>query len=36
MPGFGGIEKIEKGMTQEIMEYFKNRDNWDNPIDNDE
>ena len=36
MPGFGGIEKIQKGMTQEIMEYFKNRDNWDNPIDNDE
>jgi len=34
MPGFGGIEKIEKGMTQEIMEYFKNRDNWSfNPLD---
>ena len=28
MPGFGGIEKIEKGMTQKILEHFKNRDNW--------
>jgi ribosomal protein S6--L-glutamate ligase len=28
MPGFGGIEKIEKGMTQKILEYFKDRDNW--------
>ena len=28
MPGFGGIEKIKKGLTKEILEYFKNRDNW--------
>jgi hypothetical protein len=28
MPGFGGIEKIKKGLTKEIFEYFKNRDNW--------
>ena len=28
MPGFGGIEKIYKGLTAEIFKYFKNRDNW--------
>ena len=28
MPGFGGIEKLKKGLVQEILEYFKNRDNW--------
>ena len=28
MPGFGGIEKIEKGMTQKILEYFKDRATW--------
>ena len=28
MPGFGGIEKIKKGLTREILEHFKNRDNW--------
>ena len=28
MPGLGGIENIRKGMTQEILQYFKNRDNW--------
>ena len=27
MPGFGGIEQIEKGMTQKILEYFKDRSN---------
>ena len=33
MPGFGGIEKLKKGLTQEILEHFKNRNNW--RIDND-
>lgn len=28
MPGFGGIEKIEKGMTRKILEYLKDRSNW--------
>ena len=28
MPGFSGIEKIKNGLTQEILEHFKNRDNW--------
>ena len=28
MPGFGGIEKIEKGLTQKILEYFKDRRTW--------
>jgi ribosomal protein S6--L-glutamate ligase len=28
MPGFGGIEKLKKGLTQEILKHFKNRDNW--------
>ena len=28
MPGFGGIEKLKNGLTQEILEHFKNRDNW--------
>jgi hypothetical protein len=28
MPGFGGIEKIQKGLTVEILSHFKNRDNW--------
>jgi ribosomal protein S6--L-glutamate ligase len=28
MPGFGGIEKLNKGLTAEIFKYFKNRDNW--------
>jgi len=28
MPGFGGIEKIQKGLTVEILKHFKNRDNW--------
>ena len=28
MPGFGGLEKIRKGLTVEILSHFKNRDNW--------
>ena len=28
MPGFGGIEKLKKGLVQEILEHFKNRNNW--------
>ena len=28
MPGFGGIEKLKKGLTQEVLEHFKNRNNW--------
>ena len=28
MPGFGGIEKIQKGLTVEIFKHFLNRDNW--------
>ena len=28
MPGFGGIEKIEKGMTRKILEHFKDRKRW--------
>ena len=28
MPGFGGIEKLQKGLTQNILEHFKNRDTW--------
>jgi len=28
MPGFGGIEKLKNGLTKEILEHFKNRDNW--------
>ena len=28
MPGFGGIEKIQKGLTEKIFNYFKNRENW--------
>jgi len=28
MPGFGGIEKINKGLTQKILEHFKNKENW--------
>jgi ribosomal protein S6--L-glutamate ligase len=28
MPGFGGIEKIKKGLTKQILNHFKNRDNW--------
>ena len=28
MPGFGGIEKLQKGLTQKVLEHFKNRDNW--------
>jgi len=33
MPGFGGIEKLKKGLVKEILEHFKNRNNW--RIDND-
>jgi ribosomal protein S6--L-glutamate ligase len=33
MPGFGGIEKLKKGLVQEILEHFKDRNNW--RIDND-
>ena len=28
MPGFGGIEKIQKGLTVDILNHLKNRDNW--------
>ena len=28
MPGFGGIEKLHKGLTSEIFKHFRNRDNW--------
>jgi len=28
MPGYRGIQKIQKGLTQEILEHFKNRDKW--------
>ena len=28
MPGFGGIEKLYKGLTSEVFKYFLNRDNW--------
>ena len=28
MPGFGGIEKLQKGLTADILTHFKNRDNW--------
>ena len=28
MPGFGGIEKHKKGLTENILRHFKNRDNW--------
>ena len=28
MPGFGGIEKIQKGLTADILKHFKNRENW--------
>ena len=28
MPGFGGIEKIQKGLTEKIFKHFKNRENW--------
>ena len=33
MPGFGGIEKLKKGLVKEILEHFKDRNNW--RIDND-
>ena len=33
MPGFSGIDKIKKGLVREILEHFKNRNNW--RIDND-
>ena len=28
MPGFGGIEKLQKGLTANILTHFKNRENW--------
>ena len=28
MPGFGGIEKLQKGLTADILTHFKNRENW--------
>ena len=28
MPGFGGIEKLKKGLVQEILEHFKDRTLW--------
>jgi RimK family alpha-L-glutamate ligase len=28
MPGFGGIEEIEKGLTDNILSHYLNRDNW--------
>ena len=28
MPGFGGIEKLKKGLVKEILEHFKDRNNW--------
>ena len=33
MPGFGGMEKLKKGLIKEILEHFKDRNNW--RIDND-
>ena len=28
MPGFGGIEKLHKGLTSKVFKHFKNRENW--------
>ena len=34
MPGFGGIEKLKKGLVKEILEHFKDRNNWRTDNDN--
>ena len=34
MPGFSGIDKIKKGLVKEILEHFKDRNNWRTDNDN--